>query len=122
MPYRIGRVGDRILYAPTYQDAQEAIRLLEDYPGKPEALSMVEALVSDYLPVVSSPRKKTKRQRTLVDELTDLPVRQAGGAACLKERDAVAIARRGDRTIGRLRRQVRELRKELQTPHRKGTA
>lgn len=51
MAYRIGQVGDFVLYAPTYKDVVEARHLLEDDPQqRPETLSMVEALVCDRRP------------------------------------------------------------------------
>jgi hypothetical protein len=62
MAYRIGQVGDRILYAPTWRDAVEARNLLDDDPQlQPATLSMVEALVSDYRPVPVLRRSRARK-------------------------------------------------------------
>jgi len=117
MAYRIGQVGDRILYAPTYRDAEDARNLLDADPQlQPATLTMVEALVSDHRPVRAfRARMARKPSFSLVDELAGMPVRQAGGAACLKERNVMLVAERGDAVIKRLRAQVRRLKDEVRT-------
>lgn len=57
--------------------------------------------------------------RTLEDELSEMPVRQSGGAAYLKEREVILIARRGDKVIKRLRSKVEKLRDEVKRLRRR---
>lgn len=196
MAYRIGQVGDFILYAPTYKDAVDARALLDDDPQQsPATLALVEALICDRRPVprpalaagapaaddddaddgaleameqqiyeqeqadeaqnseyaccecgfinkakdghhpgIRCPHSgrcgqcgnnwpceehkgqvRRLRRETLVEELTALPVRQVGGAAHLKERNVMLVAKRGDALIKGLRSEVRRLKAEVQS-------
>lgn len=59
--------------------------------------------------------------KTLEDELSEMPVRQSGGATCLKERDVILVAKKWDRTIKRLRSRAKKLGKEIKRLRRRET-